>query len=143
MKNAAHVVQQPRDGQHHCGRFQVVPAIQEELSVLVALGGGLGKPIVGLLTILSIQIQFAESVLGILVSGLSGLGEVLHRFVGVLSDDFAFELLFAQSVGRAIAPVVGGILQPLDSQIGVMHFWIIREVQLPKSILRWYMTLLG
>ena len=96
-----------------------------------------------MLTIFPVQIQFTESVLGTLVSGIRRLDEVLHRFVGVLPDDFAFEILFAQSVGRAVAPVMGSILQPLDSQIGVMHFWIIGEVQLPQSILRWHITLLG
>ncbi len=41
LKAAAHRVKQPGDRQHDRGGFQVVPAIQKELSELVALGGGL------------------------------------------------------------------------------------------------------
>ena len=41
LEDFTHVVEQSRDRQHHCGRPQAVPAVQTELSVLVALGDGL------------------------------------------------------------------------------------------------------
>ena len=39
LEDPAHVVEQASDRQHERGRFQAVPAAQEELSVAVALSG--------------------------------------------------------------------------------------------------------
>ena len=39
LENTAHVMEQLGDGQHDQGRFQVIPAIQEKLSVLISLCG--------------------------------------------------------------------------------------------------------
>ena len=64
----------------------------------------------GLPTSLSVQVQLAESVLGVLVSGFCGLREIFYRFDGVLLYDFASEVLFPQAIGGAVAPMVGGIL---------------------------------
>ena len=41
LKNMAHVMKQSSDRQHDRGRLQTVPAVQEKLSVFVALRGGL------------------------------------------------------------------------------------------------------
>ena len=70
----AHVVEQMRDRQHDRGRLQAVPAVQEELSVLVSLCGGLGEPVMSLFLVLPVQIQLAESILRILVAALRRLG---------------------------------------------------------------------
>ena len=37
LKNTAHVVKKSSDGQHDRGWLQIVPAVQEELCVLVSL----------------------------------------------------------------------------------------------------------
>ena len=39
LENTTHVVEQSGDGQHDRGRLQVIPAVQEELSVLISLCG--------------------------------------------------------------------------------------------------------
>ena len=64
----------------------------------------------GLFTVLSVQIQLAESVLGVLASVFCGLREIFHRFGSVPLYDFASEILFPQTVGGAVTPMVGGIL---------------------------------
>ena len=97
----------------------------------------------GLLMILPVQVQLAERILGVPVSGFSGLGKVLYRFGSVPLYDFASEILLAQLVGGAVTPMVGGVLQPLDSQLSIMHFRIVGEVQFTQSILRRHMTLSG
>ena len=43
-----HVVEQTSDRQHDRGWFQIIPAVQEELSVLVYLRGGLSELVVSL-----------------------------------------------------------------------------------------------
>ena len=39
LKDPAHVIEQPRDRQHHRGRAEIVSLLQEELSILISLGG--------------------------------------------------------------------------------------------------------
>ena len=39
LEDPAHVVEKTGGGQHDRGRLQIVPAVQKELSVTVALGG--------------------------------------------------------------------------------------------------------
>ena len=41
LEDTAHVVKQSAHGQHDRGRLQTVPAVQEKLSVFVALSGRL------------------------------------------------------------------------------------------------------
>lgn len=81
------------------GDFLLVPAVQEKLCVVVALSGGLGEPVVGLILIVFLQIQLGESVLCGLVPGFSKLGEVIHCLGGILFYILAPEIFFAQSVG--------------------------------------------
>ena len=39
LENTTHLVEQSGDGQHDRGRLQVIPAVQEELSILISLCG--------------------------------------------------------------------------------------------------------
>ena len=39
LEDVAHMVEQSAHGQHDRGRFQVIPAVQKKLSVLVSLCG--------------------------------------------------------------------------------------------------------
>lgn len=39
LESTAHVMEQSRDGQHDRRRLQVIPVVQEELSVFVTLSG--------------------------------------------------------------------------------------------------------
>ena len=112
MKDAAHVVQQPRDGQHHCGRFQVVPAVQEELCVLIPLSSRLHEPIACFCFIALLQVQFTESVLRVLVPGISGLCEVLYRFGCISVHNLSLEVFLAQPIGRTVVYFKGGLNHP-------------------------------
>jgi len=71
-KDPPHVVEQFGRRQHHGWISELVEAVEEELSVLVALGGGAGQPFLGLFTILlhipAQEIQLAQGVLGKLIS---------------------------------------------------------------------------
>ena len=44
FKDSAHVVEQPGDRQHHRGLVEIVSLLQEELSILISLGGGVAEP---------------------------------------------------------------------------------------------------
>ena len=129
------VVEEAGGSQHDRGRLQVVPAVQEELSVTVALGGGLGEPGVNLFLVMSVQIQLAEGILSILVSDFSGLGEVARCLDGGRWYDVAFEIFLAQPVGSVFFFIVCGTLQPPDSQLGVMVFRITGEQQFSLLVL--------
>ena len=74
LEYPAHMVEEPSGGQHDRGRFQTVPAVQEELSIRIPLAGGLGKPVSGLFLVVFLQVQFAEGILGVLIPNLSRLG---------------------------------------------------------------------
>ena len=78
----------------------------------------------------------------VLVSGFSRLGEVAHRFGRVLRYDFTFEILLAQLVGGVTIFILCGRFQPLNSQLRIMDFWIGKEKNFPRSILRCRMALL-
>ena len=68
------MVEQAGGRQHNGGRTEVTLPFQEELSVLVSLGGGAAEPVhrLGLVVsyALSCQVQLAQHILGILVSRL-------------------------------------------------------------------------
>ena len=56
LEYPTHVMEEPGGGQHDRGRFQTVPAVQEKLSIFIALSSGLGKPVVSLLLVVFIQV---------------------------------------------------------------------------------------
>ena len=74
LEDPAHVIEQPGDRQHHRGRSEIVSLLQEELSILISLGGGTAEPRHRLSLVLwnplSRQVQFAHRILGVLVSRL-------------------------------------------------------------------------
>ena len=84
---------------------------------MIALGGGLGEPVVGLPLVVFFQIQLAERVLCVLVPGFSRLGEVGYCLGGILRYDFAFEILLAQPVGGVAIFILCGALQPFTSTL--------------------------
>ena len=94
---------------------------------MIALGGGLGEPVVGLPLVVFFQIQLAERILCVLVPGFSALGEVSYRFSGVLRYDFTFKILLAQPIGGVAIFILCGVLQPLDSQTWIVDFRILGE----------------
>lgn len=79
-EDPAHVVEQFGCRQHHGRITELVEAVEEELSVLVALGGGAGEPISGLLPILlhipAQEIQLSQCVLGKGISLFGSSGQV-------------------------------------------------------------------
>ena len=127
MEDSAHVVEETGGGQHDGGRFQVVPAVQEKLGMAVALSGRLGEPEVGLFLAVLVQIQLAEGVLCVLVPSFSGLSEVDHRLGDILFYNLTLEIFLAQPVGGVTIFILCGTLQPLDTQLRVMDFWIMGE----------------
>ena len=74
LKDPAHVVEQAGGRQHDGGRTEVILVFQEELCILVSLGGGTAEPVHRLSLVtgcsLSCQVQLAQHVLGILISCL-------------------------------------------------------------------------
>ena len=74
LKDPAHVVEQAGDRQHYGGRTDFILPLQEELGVLVSLGGGTAEPnhCLGLVVSHSLpcQVQLAQHVLGVLVARL-------------------------------------------------------------------------
>ena len=74
LEDSAHVVEQAGGRQHNGGRTEVTLPFQEELSVLVPLGGGAAEPDHRLSLVvshaLSCEVQLAQHILGILVARL-------------------------------------------------------------------------
>ena len=74
LEDPAHVIEQPGDRQHHRGRVEIVSLLQEELSILISLGGGAAEPhhCLGLIPWLPLsrQAQLSQHVLSVLVSRL-------------------------------------------------------------------------
>ena len=68
--------------------MEAVLVLQEELGVLISLGGGPAEPIHRLCPILlhtlSNQIQFTQHILSVLVAGLRRFCEPIHRFGSIL-----------------------------------------------------------
>ena len=64
LEDPAHVVEQVSDRQHDRGRAEIVSLLQEELSILISLGGGSAEPVhrLGLVVSYSLprQIQLAQ-----------------------------------------------------------------------------------
>ena len=60
---------------------------------------------------------------------------MIHGLTGIFSYYLAFQIFLAQTVGCIVVSVVGGVFQPLDSKLRIMDDGIIREQQLPESIL--------
>lgn len=141
MEGPAHVVKEAGGDQHDGGWFQVVPAVQEKLGMAVALSGRLGEPVVGLLPAVLVQIQLTEGVLCVLVPSFSGLGEVERRLGDILFYNLTLEIFLAQPVGGVTIFILCGTLQPLDTQLRVMDFWIMGEQQLSQFVLRCWVAL--
>ena len=115
LEKFTYVVEQLSDRQHDRGRFQVIPAIQEELSVLVSLCSGLSEPVVSLFHILPVQVQLAECVLRILVAALSRLGQVFDGFFRILWSTITQEIELPQPVAGILVALRGGFFKPVDS----------------------------
>ena len=139
LEDPAHVVEQLSDRQHHRGRAEIVSLLQEELSIRIPLGGGAAEPHHRLCLIfrksLSRQAQLAQHVLGVLVSRLCRLRELIRRSGGVLADGVSLQILFAQTVSSKVASVFRRLFQPADALVRVPHFPIAREKQLAKGVL--------
>ena len=88
--------------------------IQEELCVLMALLCRSREPLLRhlliLVNILAQQKQLAQNVLCLRVAFLSGVGEIVHRFAGVLGHTFAGEIQLAQLIGGELISAVGRLL---------------------------------
>ena len=69
----------------------------------------------GLLTILSVQVQLAKSVLSILISGFSGLGQVDDGFFHILWNIVTQKIELAQPVAGKLVALYGGVFVPANS----------------------------
>lgn len=69
----------------------------------------------GLLTILSVQVQLTKIVLGILISGFSGLGQVDDDFFRILWNIVTQEIELAQPVAGKLVALYGSFFIPADS----------------------------
>lgn len=69
----------------------------------------------GLLTVLSVQMQLAKSVLGILVSDFSRLGQVDDGFFCILWNTVTQEIELTQPVAGKLAALCSGFFIPADS----------------------------
>lgn len=80
LEYPAHVVEQPGGRQQYCRGLIFILVIQGELRVPISLCGRLCQPVGGLFLVMrnliASEIQFAESVLGILISLFSSGGQV-------------------------------------------------------------------
>ena len=86
------MVEQSGGRQEHIGPARLIEVLQKEVGVLVSLFRRFIEIRPGLLPvlfdILSGEVQFSKSVLGVLVSLFGGVGEIGHRFWHVLRDIF-------------------------------------------------------
>lgn len=127
--------------------MEVTLAFQEELSVLVSLGGGAAEPVhrLGLVVshALSCQVQLAQHILGILVVRFCRLCEPIYRFGGIFSQHLAGQILLSQPVGGPGISLGRRFFQPADALVRVSDFGIVREKQFPQSILCLWKVLLG
>ena len=93
LEDPAHVVEQAGDRQHDGGWTEATLPLQEELCVLVSLGGGTAEPhhrrCLILLHTLSSQVQFTQHILGVLVACLRRQRETCHGFRGILGHHLA------------------------------------------------------
>ena len=62
------------------------------------------------------------------ISSLGGCVDVIHGLAGILSYYLALQIFLAQTVGCIVVSIVGGVLQSLDSKLGIMDAGIIREI---------------
>ena len=140
LKDPAHVVEQASGRQHDGGRTEVTLPFQEELSVLVPLGGGAAEPVhrldLILLHTLPHQVQLTKHVLGILVVRFCRLCEPIYRFGGIFSQHLAGQILLSQPVGGPGNSLGRRFFQPADAFVRVSDFGIVREKQLAQGIAR-------
>ena len=131
LKDPAHVVEQAGDRQHDGGWAEIVSLLQEELSILISLGGGTTKPryCLGLVLWKPLpgQVQLTQHVLGVLVVGLRRFCEPIHRFGSILWHKFAAEILFPQPVGSPLVSVLRRFLQSAEALLRVTHLPVIGE----------------
>ena len=89
------MVEKLSDRQHHRRWAEIVFLLQEELSILISLGGRTAEPRHRLSLVLwnplSRQAQLAQHVLGVLVSRLRSLCEPICRSGGVLIDGVSLQ----------------------------------------------------
>lgn len=137
-EDIADVMEEPHSTEEN--RRVTLPMVQEELRTAVALICGLRQPIFRYGLILSyffpLEIQLAEDILSVWVSGLSRLRQIIYRLGDILLGGFSLEILFAQTIGRVVAAIFSGGLQPAQALLQITDFYIVGEEQLPKSILR-------
>lgn len=95
---------------------ELIKAVQEELSILIALGGGTGQPSFGLFPILfhipTQEIQLAQRVLGKLISLPGGNCEILQGFLHILGNSISGEINLSKTIPGKLVSMVSGFAQP-------------------------------
>ena len=88
--------------------------IQQKLRVLIPLCGRLRQPVGGLLFVLydlvASEIQFAESILGVLVPMFSGSNQISFRFHYIFENHFPLEIQFSQMIPSGLVSRIGSLL---------------------------------
>ena len=132
LKDICHVVEQPRHSKEHLRRCRSTLSFQKALGVAVSLLRRQGQPLDAFLLVtlncFPLKQQFSEQILRMGIPRLGGGVDVIHGLAGVPSYRFALQIFLAQTVGCRVVPVVGGVLQPLDTKLGIMDAGIIREI---------------
>lgn len=115
-EDPAHVVEQLGCRQHHGRITELVEAVEEELSVLVALGCGAGEPLSGLLPILpnipAQEIQLSQCVLGKGIFLFGSSSQVLQSLYHILCHRLTGEIELSQTVLGKLVSMPGGPVQP-------------------------------
>ena len=104
-KDLTQVMEQSSGRQKHIGPARLIEVLQKKVGVLVSLFRRFIEIRPGLLPILfdilSGEVQFSKSVLGVLVALFGGERQVVYRFGYVFRDIFSFQIQLSQAVGGA------------------------------------------
>ena len=98
LKDLTQMVEQSGGRQEHIGPARLIEVLQKEVGVLVSLFRRFIEirpgPLPVLFDILSGEVQFSKSVLGVLVALFGGLGEIGHRLWHILRNIFPLKIQF-------------------------------------------------
>ena len=70
----------------------------------------------------------------ILISRFSRLSEIVHPFGDIFRHDYPLEVFLSQPISGVLIFGLCGILQPLEPQLGIVDFWIMREQEFSQLI---------
>lgn len=104
-KDLTQMVEQSGGRQEHIGPARLIEVLQKEVGVLISLFRRFIEirpgPLPVLFDILAGEVQLPQSILGVLIALLGGVGEIGYRFWQVFRDISPLQIQLSQAVGGA------------------------------------------